>query len=413
MNMIKLIILVLVVACSVATTGFGQSASALPGHDFEGPPAAFSEVYGFLMTDIGYNSGRTASNWYDVVRPSKLPSNDQQYGKDGETFASVRQSRFGFKSWVPVGDEQIKTIFEWDLFGVGADEGQTTIRMRHAYGEYKQFGAGQYYSPFMDIDVFPNSLDYWGPTGMVFYRNVHIRYMPMMGKNHIAIALEKPGGSGDLGDYDELIRDAGITSRFPTPDLSAEYRRTEDWGYVEIAGILRQMNWDDTDVTDGDMSGDGTGWGLNLSTNIKFGPTGSTLRAAYVFGEGIQNYMNDSTADVAIIDDPNSPGTPGGTELIPMWGLTVFYDLAWNNAFSTAMGYSQLSLDYDGTAVTADTFSEGRYALVNLLYSPVDKIMYGVELQYGGRKNFADDWDYDTFRVQCSFKYLFSAKIGG
>ena len=24
----------------------------------------------------------------------------------------------------------------------------------------------------MDPDVFPNSLEYWGPTGMVFFRNV-------------------------------------------------------------------------------------------------------------------------------------------------------------------------------------------------------------------------------------------------
>ena len=35
----------------------------------------------------------------------------------------------------------------------------------------------------MDPDVFPNSLEYWGPTGMVFFRNVQLRYMPIMGDN--------------------------------------------------------------------------------------------------------------------------------------------------------------------------------------------------------------------------------------
>jgi len=30
----------------------------------------------------------------------------------------------------------------------------------------------------MDIDVFPNTIDYWGPSGMVFYRNVQMRWTP-------------------------------------------------------------------------------------------------------------------------------------------------------------------------------------------------------------------------------------------
>ena len=31
----------------------------------------------------------------------------------------------------------------------------------------------------MDLDVFPNSLEYWGPNGMVFFRNVQLRWMPI------------------------------------------------------------------------------------------------------------------------------------------------------------------------------------------------------------------------------------------
>ena len=30
----------------------------------------------------------------------------------------------------------------------------------------------------MDPDVFPNSVEYWGPNGMVFFRNVQVRWMP-------------------------------------------------------------------------------------------------------------------------------------------------------------------------------------------------------------------------------------------
>ena len=35
----------------------------------------------------------------------------------------------------------------------------------------------------MDPDVFPNSIEYWGPTGMVFFRNVQVRWMPISGEH--------------------------------------------------------------------------------------------------------------------------------------------------------------------------------------------------------------------------------------
>jgi ABC-type Fe3+-hydroxamate transport system substrate-binding protein len=45
------------------------------------------------------------------------------------------------KTDTPTDHGNLKTIFEWELFGVGVDEGQTTIRLRHAYGELGQVGA--------------------------------------------------------------------------------------------------------------------------------------------------------------------------------------------------------------------------------------------------------------------------------
>ena len=63
-----------------------------------------------------------------------------------------------------------------------------------------QFLAGQTNSLFMDVDVFPNTIDYWGPAGMVFYRNVQIRWTPFRTDNsHFAIAIESPGNDIDSG----------------------------------------------------------------------------------------------------------------------------------------------------------------------------------------------------------------------
>ena len=93
------------------------------------------QVYGFAMTDIGYNLNQIHPDWYDVVRPTKLPTIENEYGTDGNAFFSVRQTRFGVKSGTPTALGELFTQFEWEMFGTGVDAGQTTIRLRHAYGE--------------------------------------------------------------------------------------------------------------------------------------------------------------------------------------------------------------------------------------------------------------------------------------
>jgi outer membrane DcaP-like protein len=118
------------------------------------------EIYGFVMLDMGYQSRTNNPDWFDVNRPTKLPSFNGEFAPDGKTFFGVRQTRFGERSSFPTGLGELKTLFEFELFGTGVDAGQITFRLRHAYGELGQFGAGQTWSAFMDIDVYPNQLEY-------------------------------------------------------------------------------------------------------------------------------------------------------------------------------------------------------------------------------------------------------------
>jgi hypothetical protein len=367
------------------------------------------QLYGHVMTDMIFDSGAIDPNWTDTMRPTKLPAFENEYGEEGNTHFSVRQTRFGLKSWFPTKAGQVKGIFEWELFGVGADEGQTTFRLRHAYLQFKRFGAGQYWSPFMDIDVFPNSQDYWGPNGMVFFRNIQVRYMPIMSdRNHVSIALERPGASGDGGQYDDIIQARGLTPRFPLPDLSAEYRHTGDWGYVEIAGILRRIEWDDFTEDEFDLDGELTGWGFNLSSNILLGPNGSKLKASLLYGEGVQNYMNDATTDIAVVEDIDDPVAPLKGELLPIWALVAFYDMNWSDTWTSTIGYSLVDIDYDGTAASPSVLTKGQYALTNIQYHPMPNLWGGVELQWLKRDNWQDGFSYDSWRVQFSFKYSYS-----
>jgi hypothetical protein len=363
------------------------------------------------MLDIGHDFKQIHPNWFDTLRVTRLPSFENQFGEDHNTFAGVRQSRLGVRSSTPTAVGDLKTTFEFELFGTGVDEGQTTFRLRHAYGELGAFGAGQTWSPFMDPDVFPNSVEYWGPTGMVFFRNVQVRWMPVQGEHSLTLALERPGASGDAGIYADRVELENIRARFPVPDFSGAYKYTQDWGYVRAAGMLRLIKWDDVLDDEFDLSGDATGWGLNLSSNLKVGDN-NTIRLQFVFGEGIQNYMNDSPVDIGIVNNFANPVTPILGEPIPIIGIVAFLDHTWNEKFSSTIGYSRQ--DNDNTeGQSPDAFKDGQYALGNLMYYPAPNVMMGGELQWGRRENFSDGFQSDGFKVQFSFKYNFSWKLGG
>jgi hypothetical protein len=364
-------------------------------------------IYGFAMLDAGYQFKQNDPAWFDVIRPVKLPAFEDQFAPDGKTYFGVRQSRLGVKSTTPTKYGELKTQFEFELFGTGVDAGQTTFRLRHAYGELGQFGAGQTWSPFMDIDVFPNSLEYWGPNGMVFFRNVHFRWMPLKGRNSVTIGIERPGASADQGQFADRIELQGIRTKFDLPDLSGNVRFTRDWGYFQAAGMLRRIKWVDTIDDQFDLDGTEIGAGVNLTSNLKF-TENDTGRFAFVFGQGIQNYMNDAPVDVGIELTPGGdPRRPITGVALPMWSMVAFLDHNWNKKFSTAVGYSSLTID-NSNGQAPDAFRKGHYGLANLLYYPYENVMVGGEFQWGRRENFLDGFKSDDFRIQFSFRYNFS-----
>jgi hypothetical protein len=403
-------ILASILAGVLALVAFPVMAAEADDQEGSGGAKPTIELYGFAMLDMGYQTKQNDPNWFDVLRPTKLPAFKDQYGEDGRWFAGVRQSRLGVKATTPTSLGDIKTIFEFELFGTGVDAGQTTFRLRHAYGELGQFGAGQTWSPFMDPDVFPNSVEYWGPSGMVFFRNVQVRWMPLQGATSVMFALERPGASADQGNFADRIELQHVKPRFPYPDVSAQYRHNADWGHVQVAGIVRYMKWDDTLKEQFNLSGNGTGWGINLSSNLKAGD--GVFRLQVVYGDGIENYMNDAPADVGPKLNHSDPRKPIEGELLPVLGIVAFYDHNWNDQMTSSIGYSLVNIS-NSNGQADDAFEKGQYALVNVLFHPTQGLMFGPEVQWGKRNNFRDGFSSDDLRFQFSVKYNFGHKWGG
>jgi hypothetical protein len=383
----------------------GQAGSSPP----ESKPKSYMDIYGFAMLDMGYDIDVIDPDWYDVERPSKLPSFPGEFGKDGNTYFSVRQSRFGVKGEQYTSLGPLKYEFEFDLFGVGVDAGQTTIRPRHMYGEIGPVLAGQTNSVFMDINVFPNTLEYWGPNGMVFLRNPQLRLTAGNGApTTFMIALEKPGASGDAGVVADRIDLSNIHARFQFPDVSAALQHSwENKSYIRVAGIFRDFKIDNvaTNVTQNIE-----GWGFNVSSNIVIHK--DVIRLQYVVGDGIQNYMNDAPVDVAPEANLGNPVLPIKGKAIPMHSWVAYLDHSWSDKWTSAIGYSELIME-NTTLQTADAFREGRYASVNLLYSPFKSFLTGGEFIYGKRLDFRSGFNPNDYRIQFSFKYSFDFKVFG
>lgn len=370
----------------------------------------FVEFYGFAMTDFGHNFNQINPEYYDAMRPTRLPAYENEFGADGNTYFSARQTRFGVQSEMETKFGKLYTVFDFDLFGVGPDAGQTTMRVRHAYGQLGHFGAGQTESAFMDLSVFPNSLEYWGPSGMLFFRNVQFRWIPIIGPTELVFALELPGASADRGIYSDHIQLDGVTGHFPLPDLSGHYRyANEKFGYIQLGAMLRRIQWEDQGGDSIDISGGATGYGISLSAGINVGEM-ILIHLQGIYGAGVENYFNDAPVDVGIENHPDDADKPLVGVALPNVGLSGFVDLKWSDKFTSSVGYSTTIIsNSDGQAPEA--FHRGQYAIANLLYYPVDKVMVGVEFQWINRENNSDGFTSSATKINFSLKYSFAKKL--
>jgi hypothetical protein len=131
-----------------------------------------------------------------------------------------------------------------------------------------------------------------------------------------------------------------------------------------------------------------------------------------VYGEGIENYMNDAPVDVGIEKNFGDPRRPILGEALPVFGLVAFMDFNWSDHWTSTAGYSRVDIQ-NSDGQRADAFRDGQYALANLLYYPVEDVMVGGEVQWGDRDNFLDGFRSDDLRIQVSVRWNFSLSIGG
>jgi hypothetical protein len=352
------------------------------------------QIGGFVQLDMMKDSDRIGDN--DAFVVNTIPTGDDKAGAGDANF-SVRQTRLFLKTQTPTdtwGD--LVTYVEIDFFGTDGTE----PRLRHGYGQVgdkQQFLAGQTWSAFQDATVFPATLDFQGPPGIITNRRPQVRYKEVMNEQWSGVvSLEDPKSdiTAPAGEEGEAAT--------PYPDLDSNVRWTPDWGHLQLSGVIRYLEWDPDSG-----SREGTpGYGLNLTGSIK------TLRIddkhidTVLFqvadGNGIARYIND-TGGLGLDGFLAAPGDD--LDGVNTFAGVIAYQHWWALKWASTASYSIVTVDNDSSAPGSE-YHSGQYGVVNLRYYPADRVMLGGEVLYGIRED-NDGSRGDDVRLQFSAQYKF------
>jgi hypothetical protein len=387
--MIKLHIKKTAIATAVIIAGLSNTA-IVQAANIAGTDVKLS---GYIKADgmySDYSNGEGHDLNRDFYVPSTIAVGSTDDDMGGRFDAHIKQSRFRITSNTATADgDSITGVLEMDFIvtkGLYDNErisNSYSPRVRHAFLKYKNWLVGQTWSTFMDVSSLPESLDFIGVTdGTIFVRQTMVRYS----NNGFEIALENP---------ETTVVDVGATDDNSVPDLVAAYTMKQDWGYVKVAGLLRQLSYEDGDTIDASE----TGMGIAISSKIKF-DNGDDLRLLVNAGSGIGRYTALNAAQGAVVS-----ASGNDLDAVDTYGYTLAYRHVWNDKSRSNFMFAALEVDVD--EATMGDFTESTYsARANYLYSPTNALTVGAEVGYAKRETVSG-LDGDMTRVQFSAKYAF------
>jgi len=315
----------------------------------------------FMVSDFDDGTVGGDSLGRDFYVPAIVPIG----GDDSTNFdAHARQTRFNFGTSHEIGGHTLQSFVELDFLTTAGGTERTTNnfspRLRHAFVKWNNWLVGQTWNTFMDVATLPESADFIGPTsGTSFGRTPMVRYT----NGGFAIALENPESS-----ITPLGGGRIETDENKLPELAARYTWKGDWGHFQVGGMLRQLEIDDNaaglDATE-------TGWGVSVSGKVMLGR--DDIRYMVHAGDGLGKQIALNFANGAALTDN------GSLEAISTVGGFVAYRHWWTQKLRSSVTFAYLEVDnpvrFTGTGVNKSTWN----AQVNLFYSPVQPLSFGVE----------------------------------
>jgi len=366
---------------------------------------------GFVNTVLVEGLDPLAINDRFVV--GSIPVDRALVGAEKEASLTANRSRMNLELRDKTALGDLRGFIEGDFAGSG-----DTFRLRHAYGQYRNFLTGKTWSTFYDPQAWPEEVDFEGLNGGTILRQTQVRWFPELGKNwDLQFAIEDPTsqaseidltGSPDENDPDfnpdfgQQKKSASVTD---WPDFVASIRRTwfGRW-HLKTAFVLHPVKAQYGQRADLPTENE-WGWGFSESgvVSAPWLDERDNIRFQVLYGEGVSRYVNDANS----IGGQDAVFTPDGSELktLPILAGFLAYQHWWSDKLRSNFIFS--AVDIDNESFQSDSaYKRTVRVSTNVFWSPTPRMDLAAEYLWGKRENKNGD-DDDATQIQFATKYRF------
>ena len=309
-------------------------------------------------------------NVQDRFETSAIPVGGGTAASDGGSVDVIATpSRFNFDLRTPTGVGYMRAFIEGDFGGA-----KSTLRLRHAYGQWRRLIFGQTWSTFADPEAEPDGIDFEGLNAIVRFRQAQVRWsFPLSERLRMALALEDP--DPDL---------TGATGVNQVPDMVARVRwEPRQGGHVQVSGLFRQLRGEPAGTTDVAAAG---GYGTSVSGRLPFALWSKRDQVLFQVngGTGIGRYISDLRS----LGGQDGVFDPVANELQPLvvFSGLVGYEHWWSDRLRSSLSVAAVGVE-NRAAQSDAALHRTRQGTVNFIWSPIPRLDLVTEFLWGRREN--------------------------
>ena len=319
--------------------------------------------------------------WPKGIHSAKGIVLGESVGESGHLNFTAKNSRLWVKTRTHSELGVVRALIETDFKGVEGTQTNTNshgIRLRHAFVELQNWGAGQTNSAFnadTTLDILLTAIN------DTLVRQPLIRYQYDTTLFNYTISFEQPEST--------LIDSSGVIitpQDDVVPDIINRFIYYPKWGQLALSVMGRYINQDHAVLGDGitqlNSRDSAFGYGANLSGKIKVFNL-DDIRFASHYGKGVGRYLAYNAYAAGSISDE------GKITLQPSFGGDIGYRHFWNNKLRTTIAYSYAATknNLDDIKLNLNKVNKSVHSSqINLIWTPIKNSLLGIEYAYAKRK---------------------------